>query len=74
MTFTLIKKDECINVYRDGPQQIWNDVFNGSETHWVVDDVIIPRGSDYVFRVAAENAHGLGPFSFNSTAFTFVSK
>ena len=47
-------------------------MFNGTENRWVIDDGVIPPGDKYTFRVAAENANGLGPFSSNSTPFTFI--
>ncbi|CAC5423207.1 unnamed protein product [Mytilus coruscus] len=51
--------------------QIWTEVYNGTEARWVIDDGVLTNGKEYFFRVAAENANGLGPFSNNSTAFTY---
>lgn len=57
---------------RNDQHLCWYDIFNGTETRWIIDDGVIPPGKEYTFRVAAENANGLGPFSFNSTRFTFI--
>ncbi|CAG2239895.1 Tyrosine-protein kinase Btk29A,Tyrosine kinase receptor Cad96Ca,Discoidin domain-containing receptor 2,Tyrosine-protein kinase receptor TYRO3,Putative neurotrophin receptor LTRK 1,ALK tyrosine kinase receptor,Tyrosine-protein kinase ABL2,Tyrosine-protein kinase abl-1,Tyrosine-protein kinase receptor UFO,Macrophage colony-stimulating factor 1 receptor,Leukocyte tyrosine kinase receptor,Tyrosine-protein kinase receptor Tie-1,Receptor-type tyrosine-protein kinase FLT3,ALK tyrosine kinase receptor homolog scd- len=51
--------------------QMWTEVYNGTEARWVIDDGVLTSGKEYFFRVAADNANGLGPFSNNSTAFVY---
>ena len=47
----------------------WAVAYNGSERRWLVDESMTHPGMQYVFRVAAYNAKGWGPFSINSTVF-----
>ncbi|XP_025097919.1 proto-oncogene tyrosine-protein kinase ROS-like isoform X4 [Pomacea canaliculata] len=47
----------------------WEIAYNGSERRWVVDESRTHPGVQYVFRVAAFNAKGWGPYSLNSTVF-----
>ncbi|XP_067675199.1 proto-oncogene tyrosine-protein kinase ROS-like isoform X2 [Haliotis asinina] len=47
----------------------WTQVYNGSDPRWVVDEHVLEPGQRYLFRVAAENKNGLGPFSDNSSVF-----
>ena len=47
---------------------------NTTDTRWVLDDGSLPRGFTYVFRVQAQNKNGWGPFSLNSSMFSYPSK
>ncbi|KAL8573555.1 hypothetical protein ACOMHN_047826 [Nucella lapillus] len=47
----------------------WLLAYNGSDLRWLVEETITHPGLQYVFRVAAYNPKGWGPFSVNSTTF-----
>ncbi|XP_059177002.1 proto-oncogene tyrosine-protein kinase ROS-like isoform X2 [Physella acuta] len=47
----------------------WSLVYNGTEQRWLVDTSDLDPGKAYIFRVAAMNSKGLGPYSDNSTTF-----
>ncbi|XP_053397738.1 proto-oncogene tyrosine-protein kinase ROS-like isoform X2 [Mercenaria mercenaria] len=51
----------------------WSDACNTSELRWVIDDSVLQRGYTYMFRVKAENKNGWGPYSLNSSIFSYPS-
>lgn len=52
----------------------WTIVYNGSDTHWILEETALEQGKDYVFRVAAENINGIGLYSKNSSLFYLPSE
>ncbi|KAL4233201.1 hypothetical protein ACF0H5_007885 [Mactra antiquata] len=57
--------------YRYVDKANWTDACNSSELRWVINDKILQRGFTYMFRVKAENKNGWGPYSLNSTLFSY---
>ncbi|XP_060592485.1 proto-oncogene tyrosine-protein kinase ROS-like isoform X2 [Ruditapes philippinarum] len=49
----------------------WSVACNTSELRWVIDDNVLQRGYTYMFRVKAKNKNGWGPYSLNSTMFSY---
>jgi len=50
----------------------WTVVYNGSGTEWIVSDDELKYHEAYVFRVAARNLFGWGPFSNDSLPFIYT--
>ncbi|GFR72269.1 tyrosine-protein kinase receptor [Elysia marginata] len=53
--------------YRNVKQKVWKEAYNGSIERWLVDATRLIQGESYIFRVAALNSQGQGPFSGNSS-------
>ncbi|KAK3786751.1 hypothetical protein RRG08_000957 [Elysia crispata] len=53
--------------YRNIKQPAWKEAYNGSIERWLVDVSRLSQGESYIFRVAAFNSQGQGPFSNNSS-------
>ncbi|RUS81024.1 hypothetical protein EGW08_011229 [Elysia chlorotica] len=53
--------------YRNVKKTVWREAYNGSIERWLVDASRFTEGESYIFRVAALNAQGQGPFSGNSS-------
>ena len=65
----------CVCVYfRPAASTNWTTVYNGSETEWIVSDDELNYHEAYVFRVAARNMIGWGPFSNDSLPFTYTPR
>ncbi|KAL5011108.1 hypothetical protein ScPMuIL_013413 [Solemya velum] len=47
----------------------WTLVYNGTDTHWILEETELEQGKDYVFRIAAKNVNGMGLYSKNSSLF-----
>ena len=52
----------------------WTTVYNGSDTEWVVSDDELIYHEAYVFKVAARNKIGWGPFSNDSLPFVYTPR
>ncbi|GFN97601.1 tyrosine-protein kinase receptor [Plakobranchus ocellatus] len=53
--------------YRNVKETVWKEAYNGSLERWLVDASHMDEGESYIFRVAAQNSQGQGPFSTNSS-------
>ena len=51
-------------IFRDLKNENWTEVYNGTETRWLVTDLTV--GASYEFRVSAVNEMGYSPLSGSS--------
>jgi hypothetical protein len=52
----------------------WTTAYNGSETEWLISDNILLYEQSYMFRVAAKNLIGWGPYSNSSLPFVYLPR
>lgn len=53
----------------DKDKETWRIVYNGPQEEWRINTTGLEHGKPYVFRVAAVNTEGMGPFSEKSPVF-----
>ena len=68
------RKNNVWHVFRLEASPNWTTVYNGSDTQWIVADDELTYHDAYVFRVAARNAIGWGPFSNDSFPFIYTPR
>jgi len=60
--------------YRLETSTNWTTIYNGSDTEWIVSDDELNYHEAYVFKVAARNVIGWGPFSNDSLPFVYTPR